>query len=167
MKLMESADWSSVELALGHLTMQEGRRRTSIDIWDNVKSMPSIQELVREIRTASKDYDQEIDRSVADWSLGDRLPKCPRMVNTWRFERIRCADLFITYLAPREFSRSPFCWKEGVSIESAIKWLLTAWWYERGVVFYATWQNATWNPPELRYDLVIKKNSRSRRQRVT
>jgi uncharacterized protein (DUF2235 family) len=162
---MESADWSSVKSALGQVNVQESRRRTSIEIWDNVKSMPSTQELVREIRTASKDYDQEIDRSVAGWSLGDRLPKCTRMVNTWRFERIRCADLLMIYMAPRELSHSPYSWREGVSVESAIKWLLTDWWYERGVVFYATWQNATWNPPELRYDPIIKKNSRSRCQR--
>jgi hypothetical protein len=157
--------WTWVVSSLDGLIAQEVRRRTRVDIWDDLRSMLPVHELIQEVREASRACDHGIDQSVADWSLGHRLCACTRIVNTWRFERMRCAQSFLGDLtAAYDIPERPFCWKEGVSTESAIKWLLTDWWYDRGVAYYATWHKGTWCTPGSRNDISITKNRRSRRR---
>ena len=95
--------------------------------------------VIREVRLVSQQHDIAISESLRHWRFGQDLPEIDRVAASWRFQRIDCATAFLSHFfsvtsgeaASMIFSRP------AISDEEVVRWLLTDWWSEHGVGFFA------------------------------
>ena len=95
-------------------------------------------QVVKEFRQVSAEYDREIDESVREWNWGHKLPPIGPVADNWRFQRVFAARAFVTHLTAYmsvETSSKVFS-KPEITNEACIKWLLTHWWREHGIMFF-------------------------------
>ena len=136
-------NWVPVVSILDRLNTHYTRRMAHIHLGDKLLSMQSPGQLASIILTTCEEIDSEIDASLDGWSLGERLPRCGDLAAAWRGQRIRAAHSFLLFLDVEKQPGALFVRKAGTTVEEAVKWLLTDWWYDRGVVWHATWLKAT------------------------
>jgi hypothetical protein len=132
-------DWSTLFPVLDRLGAQPAPMITHLDDGQPLAALP-IEKIVAHVHRVCREYNHEIDESVANWSLGELLPECSWKALAWRRQRIGAAHSFLMFLNP--FTRRPkasLFQRRNVSDEEAIQWLLTDWWYACGVTWYAHW----------------------------
>jgi len=99
----------------------------------------SLREVVREIRTISAEYDPVISENIAHWRIWADFMPLTGPAEVWRFQRVHAARTFVSHLTSSlhpEKSAQVFPGPE-CSEEEAIKWLLTGWWNEEGIPWFA------------------------------
>lgn len=97
-------DWSTLVPALDRLGAQPAPMITHLDDGQPLAALP-IEKIVAHVHRVCREYNHEIDASVANWSLGELLPECSWKALAWRRQRIGAAHSFLMFLNP--FTRRP------------------------------------------------------------
>lgn len=93
-----------------------------------------------DLRAIEREYFVEIETSIDDWNIGDDLPVLRPHAREWRRARIFAALAFLDMMqiVPQIEPMDDLVFPEPlVSEEAAIKWLLTDWWREHGLLWHA------------------------------
>lgn len=93
-----------------------------------------------DLRAIEAEYCDAIETSIDEWKIGGDLPELPPHSREWRRARIFAALYFLEMMQvlPQVTPMDDLVFPEPlISEEEAIKWLLTDWWREHGLLWHA------------------------------